>query len=80
MRVLGYLLVGCVACAALQAAVTALALAIIVGLIVGLLTRPAETLGFVTVVILADLFKAQPLACFGVWALVVANGRLPRTQ
>lgn len=75
MRVLGYLLVGCVACAALQAAVTALLLVIVVGLVAGILIRPAETLRFVTMILVVDLFKAQPLTCFGLLTLAIVIGR-----
>lgn len=78
MRVLGYLLVGCVACAALQAAVTALVLTLLVGLVVGLVTRPAETLSFVAIVLVADLFKTHPLPSFGLFALALVIGACSR--
>lgn len=80
MRVLGYLLVGCVACAALQAAVTALVLTLLVGLIVGIVTRPAETLGFVVIILVADLFKSHPLLCFGFLTLALIAGAFLRSR
>ena len=78
MRVLGYLLVGCVACAALQAAVTALVLTLLVALVVGVALRPSETLYFVGIILVADLFKTHPLLCFGLLALALAIGACSR--
>lgn len=80
MRVLGYLLVGCVACAALQAAVSALLLILVVALIVGILTRPAATLSFIAIVLVADLFKTHPLPCFGLLALALFAGAISRRR
>lgn len=80
MRVLGYLLAGCIACAALRAAVTALVLTMLIGLVVGVVTRPAETLSFVVVILVADLFKTHPLPCFGLLAFALLTGAVSRRR
>lgn len=56
MRIIGYILAGCVAVAVLRAAFAVLMLAYLGALTIGLWTRPKETVGLIAIFVLIALF------------------------
>jgi hypothetical protein len=60
MKVVGYLLAACVACAALQAAAAALALLVGLAVVIGVCTRPRETFGLLLFLVIVSLIEAHP--------------------
>ena len=62
MQLIGYLLLACIAMAALQAAVKLLLIALGIVAVVALMQHPRETLAFVALWMAMDVFKAQPAA------------------
>jgi hypothetical protein len=60
MKVLGYLLIACLACAALQAAAAALTLLFGVAVILSVCTRPRETFGLMAFLLVSDLAYRSP--------------------
>lgn len=71
MKAAGYLLLACIALAAFQALAGALVLAIILGIIVAAVTRPNETLGLLTFLLIGNLVQLYPLP-----SLMVIGGAL----
>lgn len=60
MRLLGYILAGCIALAALQATAQAFILLVALGLLVSLMTRPLATLGVLFGLALIGMANADP--------------------
>ena len=70
MRLVGWLLLACVAVAALKLAIIALLVAFGISLIWGAIAHPKETLGFFTLCCAASLTKVSPLVCLAVLTVV----------
>jgi hypothetical protein len=68
VKVVGYLLAACVACAALQAAAAALALLVGLAVVIGVCTRPRETFGLLLVLVIVSVIRTNP----GILAATVA--------
>jgi hypothetical protein len=79
MRLVGYLLVGCIACAVLQAAATALVLTIALAAVCGLLARPRETIWVLTLLLVAGLIDRHPFVLLAV-AAALALMALPAAK
>lgn len=71
VKAFSYVLVACLALAVLRAVAAALAIAVCLAVVVEALTRPAETLGLLAFLIIANLLHTHPLACMG--ALTLAS-------
>ncbi|QDK34014.1 hypothetical protein DM450_14775 [Sphingomonas sp. IC081] len=61
MKIIGYLLGACLILAAFQAALTVLTYWIIGSLVIGLITRPWETIGMLTAVVVLGMVSRYPL-------------------
>lgn len=77
MRLVGWLLLACVAVAALKLTIIALLVAFGISLIWGTTTHPKETLGLFTLCIAASLTKVNPLICLA--ALIVGAAIIAST-
>ena len=80
MRLVGWLLLACVAVAALKLAIIVLLIAFGISLIWGAIAHPKETLGLFTLGIAASLSKVNLLVCLAVLtvgALLVARNTDP---
>jgi hypothetical protein len=66
MRLVGWLLLACVAVAALKLAIIALLVAFGISLIWRSIAHPKETLGLFVLCIAASLTKVNPLICLAV--------------
>lgn len=61
MKIIGYLLAGFLILAAFQAVLTVLTYSIIASIVIGLITRPWETIGMLTAVVVLGLVSRYPL-------------------
>jgi hypothetical protein len=80
-RLIVYILLGCVILAILRAVVIALVIAVPLALLVCFVTRPRETLVFVSTMGLLSLARAQPVVFMiflGVVAIAAVVARLRR--
>lgn len=66
MKMVGILITACVVLAAAQAAMAVLAVLVLAALIYGLFKAPAETIGFVGLLVFAGMFRAHPLVFLGI--------------
>ena len=73
MRVLGWLLTGCIVVAALQAASAVLVLTVLAGIVVGLIVRPKETLALVAILMLTGIAQDRPATLIAIVGLVVTG-------
>lgn len=76
MRVMGFLLAGCVALAVMKAAANILALAIVAGLAVGLAFRPKETGSLLLGLVCLGLMGRYPLFGLPVFGVIMIIGAL----
>lgn len=76
MRVIGFLLAGCVALAVMQAAAKILALVIVAGLAVGLACRPKETGSLLLGLFCLGLMGRYPLVGVPVFGALVLIGAM----
>ena len=76
MKLLGYLMIGCIVLAAIKAALAALLIVFAIGFVWAAVTRPKELAGLVVLLIAAGLIQNHGLAflavvgvamIFGVW-------------
>ena len=66
MKIVGYLIVACVAMALLQAAAAALAIGLFIVVVVGACVRPRETFGLLAFVLVANLVETRPTVCLAI--------------
>lgn len=79
MRLLGYLVLGCIVLAALKAAMIVLLIAIALTLLIGFVTRPAATLTCLVGFTFLSMANAHPLAGLVVVGLLLVAGLTIRT-
>lgn len=72
MRLLGYLMLACIALAAIRAAVAVLAVALLIALVWSAATRPRETAVLFGMVVVASLVQNHGLAFLGVALAAIA--------
>jgi hypothetical protein len=79
VKVLGYILAGCIMVAVAQAIITALVVVIFLAIVIGALTRPRETFGLIALAIIADFVRACPSASLAALAIIIIVAAISNT-
>ena len=80
MRLLGYLVLGCIVLAALKAAMIVLLIAVALTLLIGFVTRPGETFACLAGFTFLSMANAHPLAGLVVFGLLIVSALTVRAQ